>query len=91
VPELSRFFGIIVRMYAEAGAPHHAPHFHVYYQENVAILGIDPVEVIAGELPPRQRRFVEASAIQTVGEGPLKPRKNYFPGRAATPPAGFSL
>jgi hypothetical protein len=28
VPELSRFFGIIIRMYMEAGGPHHLPHFH---------------------------------------------------------------
>jgi hypothetical protein len=25
VPELARFFGIIIRMYAEAGGPHHRP------------------------------------------------------------------
>ena len=50
VPELSRFFGIIIRMFAEAGAPHHVAHFHAYYQENVAIYGINPLEPIAGEL-----------------------------------------
>ena len=31
MPELSRFFGIIIRMYVEAGGPHHLPHFHAYY------------------------------------------------------------
>jgi hypothetical protein len=34
VPELCRFFGIIIRMYREAGARHHTPHFHAYYQED---------------------------------------------------------
>ena len=62
VPELSRFLGIIIRMYAEAGAPHHGAHFHAYYQDNVGIFRIDPVEMIAGGLPARQRRFVEAWA-----------------------------
>jgi hypothetical protein len=28
MPELSRFFGIIIRMYLEAGMQHHTPHFH---------------------------------------------------------------
>jgi hypothetical protein len=28
VPEISRFFGIVIRMFAEPGAPHHTPHFH---------------------------------------------------------------
>lgn len=62
MPELSRFFGIIIRMFAEVGGPHHLPHFHAYYQDDVAVLGLDPVELIAGDLPRRQRRLVEAWA-----------------------------
>lgn len=60
--EISRFFGIIIRMYWEIGAPHHSPHFHAYYQDEVAIYGLDPVELMAGSLPRRQRRLVEAWA-----------------------------
>jgi hypothetical protein len=60
MPELSRFFGIIIRMYAEIDAPHHTPHFHAYYQDHVAVYGIDPLEIISGTLPKRQQRFVEA-------------------------------
>ena len=62
MPELARFFGIIIRMFAEAGAPHHRPHFHAYYQEQVGIVAIDTIEWIAGDLPRRQRRLVEAWA-----------------------------
>ena len=62
MPELSRFFGIIIRMYMEVGAPHHLPHFHAYYQENVGVFAIDLVELIGGDLPRRQRRLVEAWA-----------------------------
>jgi len=62
VPEIARFFGIIIRMYAEAGGPHHRPHFHAYYQQEVAIYGLDPIDLIAGSLPQRQRRLVEAWA-----------------------------
>jgi hypothetical protein len=62
VPEISRFFGIIIRMFMEAGAPHHTPHFHAYYQEHVGLFSIDPVELIAGDLPRTQRRLVEAWA-----------------------------
>ena len=49
-------------MFAEAGSPHHAAHFHAYYQDEVGIFSIDPVELIAGSLPRRQRRLVEAWA-----------------------------
>lgn len=49
-------------MFAELGEPHHSAHFHAYYQDEVAVFGIDPVEVITGSLPKRQRRLVEAWA-----------------------------
>lgn len=62
MPELSRFFGIIIRMYLEAGEAHHTPHFHAYYQDTVAVYGIDPVELLSGGLPRRQQRMVEAWA-----------------------------
>jgi hypothetical protein len=62
VPEISRFYGIIIRMYAEFGEPHHLPHFHAYYQEDVAIFRLSPIEFLSGGLPNRQRRLVEAWA-----------------------------
>ena len=49
-------------MFAEAGSPHHAAHFHAYYQNEVAIFSIDPIELIAGSLPRRHTRLVEAWA-----------------------------
>lgn len=62
MPEISRFFGIVIRMYAEPDAPHHRPHFHAYYQDEAAVFGIEPVELIGGRLPRTQRRLVEAWA-----------------------------
>ena len=49
-------------MFSEVGGPHHRAHFHAYYQEQVAVLSIEPVEVISGSLPRRQQRLVEAWA-----------------------------
>ncbi len=62
MPEISRFFGIIIRMYVEAGGAHHTPHFHAYYQDEVGIYGIDRIERLAGSLPRRQERLVLAWA-----------------------------
>ena len=47
-------------MFAEPHAPHHVPHFHAYYQDAVGIFSFAPVDLLAGELPRRQRRSVEA-------------------------------
>lgn len=62
MPELSRFFGIIIRMFAEVGAQHRVAHFHAYYQDDVGIFSLNPIELIAGSLPRRQQRLVEAWA-----------------------------
>jgi len=49
-------------MYFEAHAMHHTSHFHAYYQDQVAVYQIEPVEMLAGFLPKRQQRLVEAWA-----------------------------
>ena len=49
-------------MYWEVGARHHTPHFHAYYQEATAIFSIDPIELMEGSMPKRQRRLIEAWA-----------------------------
>jgi hypothetical protein len=55
-------------MYFEARAPHHSPHFHAYFGDQVAVFGIQPVELISGELPRRQARRVEAWAEMREAE-----------------------
>ena len=62
MPELSRFFGIVIRMFVEAGAPHNRPHFHAFYQEHAVVLAIDTIECLTGGLPKPQLRLVEAWA-----------------------------
>lgn len=84
VPELSRFFGIVIRMFSEAGAPHHVAHFHAYFQDETAVFSVSPVEMIAGTLPQRQRRLVEAWGELHQDEL-LADWKLLHSGRAATP------
>ena len=62
MPELARFFGIIIRMFTEPTGPHHRPHFHAYTRMTLAFFAIDLIELMAGSLPQRQRRYVEAWA-----------------------------
>ena len=62
MPEIAPFFGIVIRMYVEAGGPHHRAHFHAYYQDSNGVFAIDNVEPIAGSLPGRQERLVLAWA-----------------------------
>ena len=50
MPEISRFFGIIITMYYNDHAP---PHFHVKYGKQKAIISIQSLSVLDGELSGR--------------------------------------
>ena len=55
MPRVSEFYGIVITMFYR---DHNPPHFHAEYGEYVALVGIDPVEVIEGRLPSRARSLV---------------------------------
>lgn len=50
MPEVSRFFGIIISMYYNDHPP---PHFHARYGGSKALVAIDSLAVLRGRLPPR--------------------------------------
>ena len=55
MPEISRFFGISIRMYRDEHLP---PHFHAIYNEFSAQISIRDLAVIQGNLPPRVLGYV---------------------------------
>jgi hypothetical protein len=55
MPEISRFFGIVIQMYY---GDHDPPHFHVRYSGHKALIAIESLEVLRGELPPRALSLV---------------------------------
>ena len=55
MPELCRFYGIVIKMYF---ADHRPPHFHAQYAEHEARVAIDSLAVISGRLPPRAMGLV---------------------------------
>jgi hypothetical protein len=59
VPELSRFYNIIVKMLYDDAGQHNKPHVHAYYNEFEASVGIDG-EILAGSLPVKQLRILNA-------------------------------
>jgi len=61
MPELSRFYGIIIGMYYDAHPP---AHFHVQYGEHKAKIQIDTLAVIRGSLPGRALGLVMEWASQ---------------------------
>lgn len=50
MPEVSRFFGIVIKMYF---SDHEPPHFHAEYGEHQAVIDIHRLALIGGHLSPR--------------------------------------
>ena len=57
MPVLSRFYGIIIRMYFQQ-AEHNPPHIHALYGEDMAAIDIQTGEVLEGHLPSKALAMV---------------------------------
>jgi hypothetical protein len=55
MPELSRFYGIIIRMFY---GDHPPPHFHAAYQGDEIKVDINTLEVIEGKMSRRAASLV---------------------------------
>ena len=58
MPVLSRFYGIVIRMYFQQ-AEHSPPHIHALYGEEMAAIIIRTGEVLEGHLPPKALAMVQ--------------------------------
>ncbi len=56
MPEITRFYGIIIKLFF---GDHPPPHFHAVYGEFVGLFDIENLEMIEGDLPARAKNFVE--------------------------------
>lgn len=55
MPEIARFYGIIIKLFF---GDHPPPHFHAVYGEHIGLFSIDTIEMIEGDLPNRARNLV---------------------------------
>ena len=55
MPEISRFYGIVIMLYINE---HNPPHFHVKYGEYLAEVDMQTLKIIRGRLPKRAYSLV---------------------------------
>ncbi|MBF0101387.1 MAG: DUF4160 domain-containing protein [Desulfobacterales bacterium] len=55
MPEITRFYGIVIKLFF---GDHPPPHFHAIYGEYVGLFSIDTIEMIEGDLPNRAKKLV---------------------------------
>ena len=58
MPIISRFYGMIIKMFFLA-SEHNAPHIHVIYGEYVGVIDIRTTEMIQGDLPNKALKIVQ--------------------------------
>jgi len=61
VPELARFYGIIVAMFYDE---HNPPHFHARYGKAGVVIEIKSLRILEGQIPPRALGLVMEWAAQ---------------------------
>ncbi len=65
MPEICRFYGIIVAMFFD---DHNPPHFHARYGRNNVAIEIKSLKVLEGQVPPRALGLVVEWASQHQDE-----------------------
>ncbi|GAB4353069.1 MAG: hypothetical protein Fur0042_21760 [Cyanophyceae cyanobacterium] len=55
MPEISRFYGISIKIFF---GDHLPPHLHAIYGEYNALFGIETLSIIEGDLPNRAEKLV---------------------------------
>lgn len=55
MPEVARFYGIVIKVFF---GDHPPPHFHAIYGEHNALISIETLEVLEGDLPNRAEKMV---------------------------------
>ncbi|MFM7712932.1 MAG: DUF4160 domain-containing protein [Microcystis sp.] len=55
MPEITRFYGIIIKIFF---ADHPPPHFHAIYGDYNALFNLENLEIIEGDLPNRAAKMV---------------------------------
>lgn len=61
MPEISRFYGIIIAMFY---SDHNPPHFHARYGNESVVIDIQTMRILEGRIPPRALGLVIEWAAQ---------------------------
>jgi hypothetical protein len=59
MPVLSRFYGIVIKMYFNDTEQHHKPHVHASYGDYNAVIAVDG-EMLSGSIPAKQLKIINA-------------------------------
>ena len=66
MPEITRFYGIVIKIFFTK--EHNPPHFHAVYGEHNGIFEISTLEMIEGDLPNKAQCLVREWACLYIDD-----------------------
>ena len=70
MPVISRFHGIVIKMYLRQ-KEHNPPHIHAIYGEYIGMFSLSDGEMFEGDIPAKEQKLIKAFVLE-YGEELLK-------------------
>ncbi len=67
MPEISRFYGIIIKMFFKP-KEHEPAHIHALYDDYVGVFDINTLEMTEGDMPNRAQKMIKEWLMQHKSE-----------------------
>ena len=67
MPEIARFYGIIIKMFFKP-KEHDPAHIHALYNESVGVFDINTYEMTEGDMPIRAQQLGKEWLVEHKGE-----------------------
>lgn len=58
MPVLSKFHGIIIKMYFRQ-KEHNLPHIHAIYRDCIGLFSLDDAEMYEGDIPVKEQKMIK--------------------------------
>ena len=58
MPGISRFYGIVIKMYLRQ-KEHNPPHLHAFYGDYVGLFSLEEGEMYEGDIPVKEQKLIK--------------------------------
>ncbi len=58
MPVISRFYGIVIKMYLRQ-KEHNPPHLHAFYGDYVGLFSLEEGEMYEGDIPVKEQKLIK--------------------------------
>ncbi len=67
MPVISRFHGIVIKMYLRQ-REHNPPHVHAIYGDYIGMFSLSDGEMFEGDIPGKEQKMIQAFVLRYAAE-----------------------